>query len=652
MNDPRGSLWRRWDFQVHTPASVLNNQYGDDWDAYAHALFSAAVSKNIAVIGITDYYSVEGYRRLHDDYLGKPQVLARIFASEIALEPNYLDKVRSITVFANIEFRLNIVIEKGGGKKLNLHVLFAEDLSATQIEDNFLSQLRFTFEGGQQGQDDIRPLNRTNLEDLGRKRKAQFPDLNGTDLYQGCNAAAIDDEDISNVLAKNGLFRNRYVVILAEELTSDLHWLSQSGHLRGVLVQKSDAIFSGNEKTRSWALSEEFAEGFNGRKPCLWGSDAHFLERMFEPHQQRYCWIKADPNFAGLRQVLNEPDARTYIGLLPPLLDEIVQQRRFFIETVNISKKESSTLKEPWFDGTRLDLNPEMVAIIGNKGSGKSALADTMALLGGCQLDENEYGFLKAKRFRAKDAGSKIDRSGEFEARVSWSNGEVSPPRNLAATVTAGEIERVKYLPQGYLERICNERDVKSTSDFQQELDRVIFSHVIPADRLGRSTLAELLDDETAESKRSRSTLKARIRELNLRIYGAEERLSAENRSRIEQRIASRSKELDAVDRAKPSPVSPPSEDDATRAATAAVMLELDSLNQSLVDLQHELKNATRTLSDVKHSAAEARKLHQRVLSFGTQFATMVEDLRPVADGIGLDIDELVKLDVYLTPAT
>jgi hypothetical protein len=312
-------------------------------------------------------------------------------------------------------------------------------------------------------------------------------------MEQGCNAATVDDETISMVLASNSLFRGRYAVILAEESMGDLHWLSQSGHLRGVLLQKSDAIFSSNEKTRAWALSAECSEPFGACKPCLWGSDAHDLDRMFEPAQQRYCWIKADPLFSGLRQVMNEPHARAYIGLLPPLLDEMNHQQRFFIESIAIKKKATSKLAEKWFDATQFPLNPEMVAIIGNKGSGKSALADTLALMGGCQLSEEEYGFLRAKRFRAKDAVGKVDRSGEFEPRVRWSNGEESPFRSLSTVVSKGEVERVKYLPQGYLERICNERDEKSFTDFEQELDRVIFSHVPHSDRLGRSTLAALI---------------------------------------------------------------------------------------------------------------------------------------------------------------
>jgi ABC-type lipoprotein export system ATPase subunit len=652
MNDPQGSLWRRWDLQVHTPASVLNNQFGDDWDLYVHALFSAAVAKNVAVVGITDYFCVEGYRRLHEKYLDNQTELRRLFAAEIASDADYLLKVRSITVLANVEFRLNVSIEKGGGKKLNMHVLFSEDLTAQQIEDNFLSQLQFTFEGIRQDRNDTRPLNRANLEDLGRKRKEHFPELLGSDMYQGCNAAWIDDEQISNVLTANGLFRNRYAVVLAEELTSDLHWLSQSGHLRAVLVEKSDAIFSGSDKTRAWALSSEFADRFGACKPCLWGSDAHMLERLFEPDQQRYCWIKADPQFAGLRQVFNEPEARTYVGPSPTLLDEITHQKRIFIQSIAISKKTASSLREKWFDGTALHLNPELVAIIGNKGSGKSALADTLALMGGCQLSEDEYGFLRPKRFRAKDATGKIDRSGEFEATVTWSNGEISPLRSLASTVSAGEVERVKYLPQGYLERICNERDAKSFRDFEQELDRVIFSHVPSADRLGRTTLGELLDDETVESKRSRSALKVRLRELNLRIAGWEDRLSAEARSRIEQRISSRLKEIEALDKVKPAPVPPPSDDDGVLATMAAVNLELNRLSGITADLDNQFRDATKLQGRVKQEAADSRKLHQRIESFQTQFTTMVSELAPLAERVGLKINDLVQLRVDLAPVT
>ena len=64
----RGSEWRKWDLHVHTPESVLNNQFGD-WDSYVQELFKAAIRDSIHAIGITDYYIPEGYRRLKKEYL-------------------------------------------------------------------------------------------------------------------------------------------------------------------------------------------------------------------------------------------------------------------------------------------------------------------------------------------------------------------------------------------------------------------------------------------------------------------------------------------------------------------------------------------------------------------------------------------------------
>ena len=62
MNSSFGSEWRKWDFHVHTPYSVLNNQFGlnandpADFDSYVRTLFTKAIEKDIWAIGITDYF--------------------------------------------------------------------------------------------------------------------------------------------------------------------------------------------------------------------------------------------------------------------------------------------------------------------------------------------------------------------------------------------------------------------------------------------------------------------------------------------------------------------------------------------------------------------------------------------------------------------
>lgn len=63
---PRGAEWRVWDLQVHTPFSALNNGFGSDFDAYAKTLFLKAIEKGVAVIGVTDYFLEDGYRRLRE----------------------------------------------------------------------------------------------------------------------------------------------------------------------------------------------------------------------------------------------------------------------------------------------------------------------------------------------------------------------------------------------------------------------------------------------------------------------------------------------------------------------------------------------------------------------------------------------------------
>ena len=58
---PRGSEWRKWDLQVHTPFSALNNGYGNDFSAYAKKLLEKAIKNQVAAVGITDYFTIQGY---------------------------------------------------------------------------------------------------------------------------------------------------------------------------------------------------------------------------------------------------------------------------------------------------------------------------------------------------------------------------------------------------------------------------------------------------------------------------------------------------------------------------------------------------------------------------------------------------------------
>lgn len=118
-HDPRGSIWRKWDFQVHTPASHLNNQFGADWDVYVQNLFRTAISKEIAVIALTDYFTIDGYKKVKEDYLHHPAKLAELFTAE------EVEAIAGIRVLANVEFRLDKLINDS---RVNAHVIFSDEL--------------------------------------------------------------------------------------------------------------------------------------------------------------------------------------------------------------------------------------------------------------------------------------------------------------------------------------------------------------------------------------------------------------------------------------------------------------------------------------------------------------------------------------------
>lgn len=93
----RGSEWRRWDLHIHTPETQKNDQYQGDspdekWDKYYEDIKDyigdgSDPLKNIAVIGITDYMSIENYKKVMKD--GKlPQSIKMVIPNvEMRISP-------------------------------------------------------------------------------------------------------------------------------------------------------------------------------------------------------------------------------------------------------------------------------------------------------------------------------------------------------------------------------------------------------------------------------------------------------------------------------------------------------------------------------------------------------------------------------------
>ena len=60
----RGAEWRKWDLHIHTPGTAKNDQFSSDqdiWDEYAQRIEH---NQDVAVVGVTDYFSIENYLHL------------------------------------------------------------------------------------------------------------------------------------------------------------------------------------------------------------------------------------------------------------------------------------------------------------------------------------------------------------------------------------------------------------------------------------------------------------------------------------------------------------------------------------------------------------------------------------------------------------
>jgi len=637
---PRGSEWRRWDLHVHSPRSVLNNQFGPDFDAYASTLFTKAVAREIAVIGVTDYFSVDGYKDLKAIQDDQPR-MESLLGAEIAA------KAARVLLLPNIELRLSDIVYVGGkSARVNAHVIFSQDVSIRDIEENFLHRLEFPSSSSPGGADDKKTLTRANLEEFGARLKVEHPPFaNKGDLEVAMEQAVVSHEQIGSLLRQGSFAQRHLFVVVADEDLSQINWDSQAHVARKLLIQKSHMLFSSNPGTRSFGLGlksdsvQEFELEFHGRKPCVHGSDAHDEDGLFDFSEDRQLWIRADPSFDGLTQLLHEPADRVFIGSEPPEIQRIRASATKSIDSIDFVRNESAASDAKWFSG-HVPLNSGLVAVIGKKGSGKSALADVIGLLGNAHT-QKDFSFLTSHRFlKPRDKLGPL-----FQATLRWRSG-ASETDSLDALTDETLPERVRHIPQNYLETICTEiQESSAPTLFDRELESVIFSHVPEADRLGRSSLQDLFGYTAEQTEARIEQLRQKLSQINRDYNELRRSSSQEAKKRVRVELQERQAELGAHRKAKPVEVPDPSGQEAVTPESAKaqeelakVVSEIEDLDQGNVALQKADGLAKRRQAAVVRMLARVKNLQATVEEFFQQSA---ED----AELLDVDPRQLVKLE-------
>jgi ABC-type lipoprotein export system ATPase subunit len=479
---------------------------------------------------------------------------------------------------------------------LNAHVLFSDKISDQDLRD-FKAALQVEIVSRPLSDDSLIALARIVGEDKLSLHGFKKPDVDADDhtaLLVGSMIAEINCDSYKAAVEKvpkghaigfmpydtsDGLaevkWQDHYAYFLGLFKTSPI-FESRNFDLRGAFVNEETP---GNVK---WIKSFQAGLG-NVPRLIVSGSDAHrFIGVKGDNDKRGYgdfpsvkkTWIKADPTFRGLLQAIREPAKRSFIGELPQKLSEISENKTFFIDTVEVSKITGATAHGAWLDGSKLPLNPDLVAIIGNKGSGKSALADVIALLGNSR-QKAHFSFLKKDRFRGKSG----DPAKHFVGSLIWCDSS-KEQRNLNDDPRDDKVELVRYIPQGHFEELCNEHVSGRSNAFERELRAVIFSHAGEFTRLGALDFDQLIDQQESSFRDQLNEFRKDLKRLNQEISGFEDQLQPDVKRSLQEMLSLKNRQIDEHYKIKPATVPKPADeltDDQTTAAAA-----LDELSTKL----------------------------------------------------------------------
>ena len=312
--------------------------------------------------GIADYFSADGYLAAREKYKERYPDSPKVF-------------------LPNIELRTNDVVNKEQ-EEVNIHLLFNpfRPDHADKIR-SFLNILK------------------TNKTD-GSGRNIRASELKHEKDYAAATTTRVFiHEALAETYGKDADYLDCLLIVTA---ANNDGIRAERGKKRKLLITDeldkfSDAFF-GNTGNVDYFLRTDRAEDkeeFTKPKPVLSGCDAHSLSDLDEKLGQvvsdttdgivhEPTWIKADLTYEGLKQIIFEPGNRVFIGAEPDIERRVRENKTRYIESLHITCVAGyrPDLHGSWFCNEKIVLGKELVAIIGNKGSGKSAVTDIIGLLG------------------------------------------------------------------------------------------------------------------------------------------------------------------------------------------------------------------------------------------------------------------------------
>lgn len=325
ITNSRGSIWRKWDLHLHSIAS--------DGKCTPKELVDVAVEKGIAVIALTDHHTVNCI-----DEIKK------------------LGKEKGISVITGIEFRTEY-----GQKSVHMIGLFPDTYGTTTLDEAALNDLILAPLG----------LSRTEIIQVARSTGKIFSDDNAA-YKDGLLLVQVDFKKAANLIHKYGGLVSVHAGSKAnsfdEEMRHDGAGPRNVSNLADSLGPVKEELLKDYIDICEVRKSNEasfYQDVFN--KPAIAASDAHNISEF----ARNYVWIKGEPTFEGLRQILYEPKNRAKIQTHEP------EEKKDYlvIDSLKVNHKD--------FGEQIIPFNQGLNTIIGGRSSGKSILLGCIARLCG-----------------------------------------------------------------------------------------------------------------------------------------------------------------------------------------------------------------------------------------------------------------------------
>ncbi|PIR12598.1 MAG: hypothetical protein COV50_08165, partial [Flavobacteriales bacterium CG11_big_fil_rev_8_21_14_0_20_35_7] len=371
--------------------------------------------------------------------------------------------------------------------------------------------------------------------------------------------------------------------------------------------------------------------------PMIIGSDNHNINSY---KFKEYCWMKAKPTFAGLNQILLEKRNRIFIGKLPPILEEVNKNPVKYIESISIKQIDGYDGKNGvWFDNITIPFNPELNIVIGNKGSGKSSISDSIGLLGDSENDKH-FSFLVPKKFLKRGYGE------NFLGTLEWFATQKNASKHLNKPIDRNTIPKITYLPQSYFENLCNDLE---GSNFEEELQSVIFKRLRDEDKFNAKTFDQLIDFKTKSISDELQRELDKLHELNQGISSLENKLHSNYISRLTHQIDTLDKEINSHNQTKPKDVQNPTNDTKTEESQREIQTRVNKIELEIVEIERLIEEKGERLKGISiekvqlsHFISRVKQLQVDVKETSREYENVIKKFHTEGDFLTLTYEQEV----------